>query len=310
MANKKSPPNAAKSLKAKATAQLSTATIHERAYAAGVAAANAALAQNRVAAAGMTAAGPPKGLLVAEGDSWFDYPGADVVADLEKLNWEVVSVAHHGDTIESMAFDAPQFVRLEKELRRLAEQKRTPRAILISGGGNDIAGDEFSMLLNHAASGLPAFNEKILEGVFEERLPGALISLAAGITRLCEELFKGPLPILVHGYGYPVPDGRGFLGGWSFLPGPWLEPGFRRKGYGENDLPQMTQLMIVLIDRFNKMLAALPASPNLGHLVYVDLRQQLSNTLPKKYKDDWANELHPTDKGFVKVAKLIDAAVP
>jgi hypothetical protein len=44
----------------------------------------------------------------------------------------------------------------------------------------------------------------------------------------------------------PVLDGRGFLGGWWFLPGPWLEPGFREKGFAR--LPERITLAKQLID--------------------------------------------------------------
>jgi hypothetical protein len=279
------------------------------AIAAGVAAADAALALGKVPV--KAAAGPPKGLLVAEGDSWFDYPLHDVLQKLEQLNWRIVSVAHRGDTVESMAYDGPQFVRLEKELRRLAGQQQEPHAILLSGGGNDIAGDEFSMLLNHKNSHLPPLNQQVLAGVFEERIEAAILSLVAGVTRLSEELFAKKVKIVLHGYGHPVPDGRGFLGGFGPFPGPWLRPGFRRKGYDDTpaDLKTMTDLMAVLIDRFNAVLQSIAGSPTLGHVQYIDLRPLISNTLPKKYQDDWGNELHLTSSGFTRVAKAIDAAI-
>src|SRR5688500_17382096 len=45
------------------------------------------------------------GVLVAEGDSWFDYPWHDVLRILEDHHgYDVESVAHKGDSIESMAY--------------------------------------------------------------------------------------------------------------------------------------------------------------------------------------------------------------
>src|SRR5262245_47378842 len=47
---------------------------------------------------------PVSGVLVAEGDSWFDYPGKDVLGLLEDdYLFDVVSVAHAGDRVEDMA---------------------------------------------------------------------------------------------------------------------------------------------------------------------------------------------------------------
>ena len=56
-----------------------------------------------------------------------------------------------------------------------------------------------------------------------------------------------------------------------------------------------------LIERFNKMLAGVTGLPEFKHVTYIDLR----GTLPTGpgYKDWWANELHPTPKGYRKVAE-------
>jgi hypothetical protein len=83
------------------------------------------------------------GVVIAEGDSWFDYPFHDILSDLEdNYGFDVESVAHRGDTIEDMAYSGGQlddFSRLVEKVLRIGV---LPRAILLSGGGNDVAGDE------------------------------------------------------------------------------------------------------------------------------------------------------------------------
>jgi hypothetical protein len=262
--------------------------------------------RERRLAAARVAAGPGPGTLVAEGDSWFDYPLLDVLESLEDDHkWNVVSVAHKGDRVEDMAYSDGQFAKLERALRKLSDDGITPKAVLLSGGGNDIAGDEFSMLLNHSQSQLPPLNPKVVDGVLGDRLRAAILFFISGVTQLCQSLFQTHTPIVMHGYDRPVPDGRGFLGGGLFLPGPWLQPGFRQKGY--DDLAVTTPLMAQLIDRFNAELARIAGSPGLEHVHHVDLRGTLSNALAgKAYKRDWANELHPTDRGFKAVADRFD----
>ena len=45
------------------------------------------------------------GVLVAEGDSWFDYPFHDILKVLQDdYAYDVESVAHHGDIVEDMAY--------------------------------------------------------------------------------------------------------------------------------------------------------------------------------------------------------------
>jgi lysophospholipase L1-like esterase len=268
-------------------------------------------AQAKRTRAATRAAAEPQGLLIAEGDSWFDYPFLDVLGALEDgFGYEVESVAHQGDTVEEMAYNPSQVAGLATKLRKLSEAgDRIPRAILLSGGGNDVAGDEFPVLLNHKESGLAALNEGIVKGMLEERLLFAVVSLASQATALSQKYFEGrTTPILLHGYDYPVPDGRGFLGGFWLLPGPWLEPGFRQKGY--DVMAQRCEIMVDLIDRFNAVLEAVPTHPELRHVKYVNLRGTLSNQLAgKRYKDWWANELHPTEDGFRAVAAKLDAAI-
>jgi hypothetical protein len=174
------------------------------------------------------------GVLIAEGDSWFDYPMQDVLRLLEDdYLYDVESVAHKGDCVEDMAHAEGQFEEFARRLEKLLRDSKVPKAILLSGGGNDIAGDEFALLLNHAASTLPPLNEDIVRGVIDVRLKEAYASIISGLTTITKSFLGNTIPIVTHGYDYPVPDGRGFLGGWWRLPGPWLQPGFRRKGHSD-----------------------------------------------------------------------------
>jgi lysophospholipase L1-like esterase len=238
---------------------------------------------------------PSRGTLIAQGDSWFDYPLHDVLKMLnDEHAYEIESVAHAGDRIENMAYNVAEldgFVRvLEKTLRRGV----VPRAILLSGGGNDIAGVEFGMMLNHAGSSLPITNDDVVNGVLGKRIPAAYVAIITRLNETCSHYLTTPLPILMHGYAHPVPDGRGFsVFGWHWgFPGPWLKPGFDEKEL-ENRRAN-TAAMQELIDRFNDVIAGVAAQFTNAH--YLDLRPLLTNG--PKYRNDWDNELHPTEAGF------------
>ncbi|MET0552629.1 MAG: hypothetical protein ABW221_06300 [Vicinamibacteria bacterium] len=248
------------------------------------------------------------GLLIAEGDSWFDYPFFDTLERLEDaFGYEIESVAHKGDTVEGMAYDESQTQTLARLFERVAGRGGQPRAILLSGGGNDIAGDELAIMLNHAASGLPPLNDAIVQGVIDVRLKTALLTVVSGVTALARHYFDRAVPVLIHGYARPVPDGRGYLGGGWILPGPWLKPGFTRKGYG--DVKGNCALIGDLIDRFNAMLQTIPATPGLGHVTYVDMRPVLATDPGGPYKKTWNDELHPTKPGFELVAGAFDRVI-
>lgn len=246
------------------------------------------------------------GVLIAEGDSWFDYPMQDVLRLLEDdYFYDVESVAHKGDCVEDMAHSKGQFEEFARRLEKLLSNSKVPRAILLSGGGNDIAGDEFALLLNYATSTLPALNEDILRGLVDVRLQEAYARIISGLTAISKSYLGKPIPIITHGYDYPVPDGRGFAGGWWKLPGPWLKPGFQRKGH-ENQVKN-TIVLEQLIDRFNKMLATVTALPEFAHVHYVDLRGTLKNDA--NYKKYWANEMHPNEAGFDLVTRRFADAI-
>lgn len=246
--------------------------------------------------------GPPSDrVLLAEGDSWFDFPWTDVLKELEdEEGFDVESVSHKGDSIEQMAYAGGQLDELTRHLEKLVRNGRIPEAILLSGGGNDVAGDEFAVLLNHANSPSPGLNEKIVEGLLDDRVRPAHITVLSEVSEVCHDLLGAPLPILVHGYGHAVPDGRGFWSGWGPLPGPWLEPGFEAKGYANLDANKA--IVADLIDRFNEMLAGLPNVPGLEHVRHVDVRPVLDDA-PATYRDWWSDELHPTERGFRAVAR-------
>lgn len=248
------------------------------------------------------------GFLLALGDSWFDYPFHDVLTKLDdEHGYNIESAAHRGDPIETMAYTGGQIDDFARCLEKITSQGAMPNAVLISGGGDDIAGSEFGMLLNSAVSPIGGWNTEVIDGVINDRVLTAYSTILASVNQYSQQTVGRTFPILVHGYDYPVPDGRGVLWGWPF-PGPWLQPGFREKGF--DDLSTNVQFMRVLIDRFNQMLASFAATTGAGQVRYVDIRNTLSTVLTDDaYKNWWANELHPTETGFSAVANKFAAVL-
>lgn len=246
------------------------------------------------------------GTIVAEGDSWFDYPGTDVLGELQdKHAYEVESVAHAGDRVESMAYGEGQLTDFARRLEKVIRQGTIPAAILLSGGGNDVAGKEFHMLLDHKLSPNPGLNARVVEGILQQRVLLSYAHWISKVTSICEDKLGRPVRIIVHGYDHPVPDGRGFWGGFWFLPGPWLKPGFIAKGY--EDMNERIKIARELIDRFNDVVESLPQLSGFAHVRYVDIR----GTLTKHPGDKrlWANELHPKPRGFSLVANKFAEAI-
>ncbi|HEX7375201.1 MAG TPA: hypothetical protein VF277_09505 [Steroidobacteraceae bacterium] len=248
-----------------------------------------------------------RGVLVAEGDSWFDYPFHDVLKELDDgCGWDIEQVAQAGDTVENMAYSGGELVDFVRAIERVVRRGQRPHAILLSGGGNDVAGEWFGMLLNHRNSPGSGLNAGVVSGVLEQRTRAAYATILSRVTMACEQMLGARVPILLHGYDYPVPDGRGLLGGWGPLPGPWLEPGFREKGF--DDLQERIAIASELIDRFYAMLQSIVTDAIFRHAQIIDLRNVLSTQLDAaRYKEWWGNELHPTERGFRKVAHEFDS---
>jgi hypothetical protein len=236
------------------------------------------------------------GYLLAVGDSWFAYPVANVLTNLDdNYGYNIEPAVSNGEAIEHMVSRVGELDNFARQLDKIVALGAKPKAILISGGGDDIAGKEFGMLINNIDLGLGDWNEQIVAGVIDTRIAAAYRMMVLKLNALCTQVLGTTVPILIHGYDYPVPDGRGFLGGWGPLPGPWLKPGFDEKLFLV--IPDNTQKMMALIDRFNAMLQNLLQDADFANVHYVDLRKTLPND-PADYKEYWANELHPTGAGI------------
>lgn len=264
---------------------------------------------------------PFQGYLVLEGDSWFSYPLFDEVTEAlrDDFNYNTRSSSHHGDTAQEIAYLPNQVPKFEALFEDLAHDQHVARAILLSCGGNDVK-DALSALMNAKASGLPVWHPAVVEAVVQEQVPLAIGTLVGRAVALSERHFREKRPVLLHGYGNPVPDGRGYKLLFTFS-GPWMKPVFARKGYvsGEDqprdELQENVDAMQELMALSNE--TVLPgirdaANSHYGADVvhYVDVREELSSELDHgEYEEDWANELHPTGGGFRKVARRIHEAI-
>jgi hypothetical protein len=251
--------------------------------------------------------GTKKGaVLVGEGDSWFDYPpGFDVLDQMGEFGYRVHSVANAGATVEQMVFgpdnDQPVADFFKRDPSQLAEtlryiQEQEPAAVLFSGGGNDIAGDELLPLLNHKNAGGDPLRMEMVNALFNVTLKHGYRTFLNMVQEEAKRQGR-TIPVVGHGYDYAFPDGRGVINvlGFHFL-GPWLAPSLNKKGYNEAEgIPIVRRL----IDIHNAMIQSLTAEFAFFHPV--DLR----GTLTKK--SDWSNELHPTNDGFKKVSQKIRA---
>lgn len=262
----------------------------------------------------MASLAPKTYSLVAQGDSWFDYPPSwDLIDWLSNYHGhDIDNIGVAGSTLNDIAYgpvpknwlgipQSDDIDRMTELIHRINEKR--PQAVLLSGGGNDVAGPEFFSFLNNALSNLQNPNADVLDGVIEKTFATAYKSLIETINAKAQQMSYS-LSIFVHGYDYPWPDGRGVT--IFNIVGPWFDDTFTKKNYPYDSDPMKLQvrynILKAFMDAFNRMLAALETQyPGVVH--YVDLRGTLSG------RDEWANELHPKKEGFGKLADKINLAL-
>lgn len=246
---------------------------------------------------------PPSGplIMLAHGDSWFDYPldgnglslgDTDIIAQLRTMgdvNPLILNIAHYGDasTTELSLTKQQRMIDVLNDPDNWGESHK-PDAILFSGGGNDIAGEQFCIYLDYASEGGRGLNQT--------RFNEALAAVEASYRDLFafRRKYAPDVPIFGHCYDFGIPNGTHPL-----CAGPWLKPSFEFAGY--RDLRQNRQIVRDVLTQFKARLQALANDPK-NQFFLIDTQQTLAD-------EDWANELHPGSKGFRKLAEKFVAGL-
>lgn len=250
-------------------------------------------ASARLMLAGVPATPAPL-VMLAHGDSWFDYPlsgnsptwrSTDIIANLESLgniNPVILNISHYGDaTTEELSWPKQQRMidALNDQANWMGQGK--PDAILFSGGGNDIAGNQFCIFLDYATPGSNGLNAV--------RFNKALGMVEASYLDLFafRDRYAPGVPIIGHCYDFPIPNGV-----HPDCVGPWLKPSLDYSGW---NITQGTQIVQQALTALKNMLSSLAGDPR-NNFVLVNTQSLLT-------PDDWANELHPYPKGFKTIAE-------
>ncbi len=220
--------------------------------------------------------------IVAEGDSWFQYPFVlkdviDQLSDLDQFSYAIFGLSEAGDLLSNIV--------AEDELTN-AIQRENPDVFLLSGGGNDMVGNERMATLVHPfkagrkAEDYP--NEKFDE--FLEELGKLYKGLFA---RLIQQFPH--LKIVCHGYDDAIPSN-----------GPWLGKPLIKQQIKSAKLQR--DIVAEMIRRFNEELENLVLEFP-GAVFHVDCRGVVGS------KTNWYDELHPRNKGYFEVAKKFDTVI-
>jgi N-acetyl-anhydromuramyl-L-alanine amidase AmpD len=210
--------------------------------------------------------------IVSEGDSWFQHPlVVDTIDHLSKV-YPIFCVAAAGDTLAN--YDR------EGEWLEAVEDK-SPRFFLVSGGGNDVLGEQFR---NHIKAG-PHETGLKPQDYLESSLTAELDNLQVIYRRMFNELFalRPDIHALCHGYDYITPlekTDKGWLGRYMIEKG--MTSQTDRKG-----------VISYILNEFNDRLRTVAAE--FPHVHYINARGLVAD-------DQWYDEIHPNKLGFQAVA--------
>jgi len=248
--------------------------------------------------------------LLAIGDSW-QYTGLthSLSTALAGLKYRVRAddddaYCANGKTLRTLAgADLPG---LANYVANMDGSREAPQVLLLSCGGNDIAQRNvreyratrlFTLLRQGASSAETALDH----GLVDEFVDGELARHYRAVLRALTDNTR--IPILVHGYDRPIPDGRKL--NIPFGPGPWLKPVFDAAGIAA-ELPVRQEIMKALIDRLNAMIGRVAQEfpGQVHHLRFAGVLEQQPG-YSQDYRIYWANELHATAKGYAALAHVV-----
>jgi len=252
-------------------------------------------------------AGKP-GLLI-EGDSWSNNPTYRSVRD----------ILHRKDRYAISFSDVPgkllEEMRDEKSYLSRADhiEKGDIRCFLLSGGGNDLLRKPIlgEIILTEQERG--GHSDNILDYLHLTFLDLKLKELRAILVDILEDVWQinPKLPVLMHGYDYPIPADRPA----DFHPplpiglgvGPWLHRILASPAH--NVPPRHWQpIASFLIDRWNEDILEAVEAEN-PPFIHVDLRGKLTPRNPRNLDElfkFWGDEIHPNNEGFKKITRSIE----
>ena len=243
-------------------------------------------------AAPAASAGPLR--VLAEGDSWFDYPsfyGGGLVPRLEDcLGVPILSLAKAGDETRYM-LGVKERKLLAQHLRDGSPNGGAWELLLFSGGGNDIVDEPMVLWLHDFDPSKPA--HLLLN---QPRFASALELVRAAyedLIKLRDALSPGT-HLAFHGYDFPIADGRKIC-----HLGPWLKPSFDARGFPPDGVASGAVLKAML-QAFAAMLLTLTRN-NVSFI-------QTQDTL-KRERASWHNEMHPSRGGFDQIADVMHKAL-
>ncbi len=244
--------------------------------------------------------------ILAIGDSWFHYIPCCLLTHIKNYisSLNIYALGANGLRSDGMK---PYL----KEVKDSLKTYSTIKVVAISAGGNDFAGpgDLDKIILN-----LNCENAGDIKDCYQQGQPNELFREVIGYYRDLIETVRVSIQdtnrhivVFLHNYDYPIPDGR-FVQVLLKKFGPWLKEPMETCKVNDKEAPLgglRREICFDLINKFTEELKRLADEYKGNQFVSVQIINS-AGTLDdsnKKWRKEWDNELHPSIKGFQKIAE-------
>lgn len=228
--------------------------------------------------------------ILAEGDSWFDYPipffGGGIITRLEKrLGVPILNLAKAGDEVRYM-LGVEERTLLMEHLSKGCPAGGPWDVLVFSGGGNDVVDNPMVLWIKDWDPAVPPALH-----INQPRFDSAIALVRAGYEDLIalRDKLSPDTHLVFHSYDFAIPDGRGVCG-----YGPWLKPTFDLRQFPTRAAAQ--EVVKAMLQQFAGMLASLANEPKVTFINGQGTLQPRTSS--------WHNELHPSEAGFDKFADI------
>jgi hypothetical protein len=244
-------------------------------------------------------------VILAEGDSWFEYPMADDLLMPLGERYAILSLAKAGNSFAEVGDQNELFPRLNDP-----PGGKQFHIVMLSLGGNEVMGRIEDFTHENEVSRadedylLPKFDEMLYGAPDRPGIRDKFDEIVGRIVRDHEQ------HVILHGYDYPDPRFPR-----ERTEGPngsqWIGPPL----WYERDIGSLTtyrEVVNQMLDKFNAVVAEVAGRPEYrGRVHYVNLRGTIGQRSKLFDGDDmlWADEIHGTTDGFRRLARQFEPVI-
>ena len=248
----------------------------------------------------------PKFKILVEGDSWVSHPFlSNLTQQIDRLGGDefaILDLAQPGDTAAGM------FEKHSHQLKKMDSLLVNRRfgykfdMIFLSAAGNDIVGPEILEYVDEHLTGGHTGADLI-----NNKFDAIIRRLTTNYKNLLRIRAKSSInkntPVVCHCYGYLKPRKVGTKAFGAMFGKGWVKQYLDQKNIPEAD---QQAIVVAMMDRFYNAIS--PLAEDFDNFLMVDTRRVLTKRNGKPDLPLWHDEIHPTGKGFRKVAKAIKKA--